>query len=93
MSNLNFNMFGLDKINNVIYHCTHDDWCYGGRAIINGKPMVIIDAGTFNTLRQIMPELEISINDLEKFEKLVCDGETLGVTDGCKAKHELLTKQ
>lgn len=92
MSNLNFNMFGLDKINNVIYHCTHDNWCYGGRAIINGKPMIITDGKTFNSLRQIMPELEISVNDVEKFEKLVCDGDTLGINDGHKSNHEVATK-
>lgn len=70
MSNVNFNMFGLDKIQNVMYH-TNGDGSYGYRAIINGRVMYIQDIETVNGLKDIMPDITINAKDVDTFEKCV----------------------
>lgn len=70
MSNVNFNMFGLDKINNVIYH-TDGDGSYGYRAIVNGKILYIQDIETVQGLMSIMPSITINPRDVSSFEQCV----------------------
>lgn len=67
-------MFGLDKINNTLYHCGCGE-CgsndYGYRAFVNGNVMGIASMRTVDGLKGIMPDVTIHHDDRERWETAV----------------------
>lgn len=78
MSEVNFNMVGIDKISNVLYH-TNGNGSYGYRAIVNGCVIPISNIETVQGLQKLMPDITVAPGDVFTFEQAVTKEDTTNI--------------